>query len=189
MSNSRLKIRYVYQLTFLRTLTYFVCTWKTKKGIWNFQEAFSHIFGAGINIQCYNYFYCQIERIYTFIVDMQQNTFLIEINRCKFFCHPGCSAFAYTIPFGILDTSLRPGGEVWGCLGSKLSWGGTGIRNRDLLHASQESGVIAIMLRGPPPLIDVIGLNFQRVAQPNRSTSLTPRCCCCFCYCCCCCCW
>ncbi len=23
-----------------------------------------------------------------------------------FFCHPGCSALAYTIPFGTLDTSL-----------------------------------------------------------------------------------
>ena len=48
-------------------------------------------------------------------------------------------AFACTIHFGTLDASLRPGGGVWGCLGSKLWWGGTGIWTRDLLHASQES--------------------------------------------------
>ncbi len=43
--------------------------------------------------------------------------------------HPGCSArlSACTIPFGTLDASLRPGGGVWGCLGSELWWGGTGI--------------------------------------------------------------
>ncbi len=29
-----------------------------------------------------------------------------------FFCHPGCSAFAYTTPFGTLDASLGPGGGV-----------------------------------------------------------------------------
>ncbi len=28
---------------------------------------------------------------------------------------------------GNLDASLRPGGGVWGCLGSKLWWGSTGI--------------------------------------------------------------
>ncbi len=39
---------------------------------------------------------------------------------------------------GTLDTSLRPGGGVRGCLGSKLWWGGTGIRTPDLLLESQE---------------------------------------------------
>ncbi len=39
---------------------------------------------------------------------------------------------------GTLDASLRPGGGVWGCLGSKLWWGGTGIRTPDLLLESQE---------------------------------------------------
>ena len=59
--------------------------------------------------------------------------------------HPGCSAFSVHHPTwplsggGILDTSLQPGGRVWGCLGSKLWWGGTGIQTLDLLHASQES--------------------------------------------------
>ncbi len=57
---------------------------------------------------------------------------------------PGAQPLAYTIPHGpfpggrTLDTSLRPGGGVGGCLGSKLWWGG-GIRTPDLLHAGQES--------------------------------------------------
>ncbi len=40
---------------------------------------------------------------------------------------------------GALDTSLQPGGGVWGCFGSKLWWGGTGIWTPDLLQVSQES--------------------------------------------------
>ncbi len=50
-----------------------------------------------------------------------------------FFVIPGAQPLAYTIPHGpfcgggTLDTSLPPGGGVWGCFGSKLWWGGTGI--------------------------------------------------------------
>ena len=50
-----------------------------------------------------------------------------------FFRHLGCLAFGVhhpTWPLSggrTLDTSLRPRGGVWGCLGSKLCWGGTGI--------------------------------------------------------------
>ena len=63
-----------------------------------------------------------------------------------FFCViPGVWLSADTILHGPLwgggtfGASLRPGGGVWGCLGSKLLWGGTGIQTPDLLHASQES--------------------------------------------------
>ncbi len=50
----------------------------------------------------------------------------------RFFCHPGCSAFAYTIPFGTPEAYLRPGGGVWGKgIGSKLFGGAaTGFEPR-----------------------------------------------------------
>ena len=55
-----------------------------------------------------------------------------------FLCTP-----SHMAPFGgdprTLDTSWRLGGGVWGCLGSKLWWGGTGICTPHLLHPSQES--------------------------------------------------
>ncbi len=44
-----------------------------------------------------------------------------------FFVIPGARLSRTPSLSDILDTSLRPGGGVWGCLGSKLWWGGTGI--------------------------------------------------------------
>ncbi len=70
-----------------------------------------------------------------------------------FFVIPGAWPLAYTIPRGpfwgggTLDTSLRPGGGVWGCLGSKLLMG----RHRDWNPGPPacESGVVAFTLGGP----------------------------------------
>ena len=64
-----------------------------------------------------------------------------------FFCHLGCSDFVYTIPFGTLDTSLRPRGGVWGVFGLQTLVG----RHRDSNPGPAcESGVLAITLRGRP---------------------------------------
>ncbi len=57
--------------------------------------------------------------------------------RVRGLCHTPCHMALFG-GGGTLDTSLQPGDRVWGCLGSKLWWGGTGIRTPDLRHASQE---------------------------------------------------
>ncbi len=44
-----------------------------------------------------------------------------------FFVIPGARLSRTPSLSGTLDASLRPGGGVWGCSGSKLWWGGTGI--------------------------------------------------------------
>ncbi len=87
----------------------------------------------------------------------------------KFFGHPGCSAFSYTIPFGTLDASLRPGGGVWGRWAPKLVG-----RHRDLNPGPPacESGVLAITLRGPPRYIKF--KNIFLVTSPSSSTSFSP---------------
>ena len=82
-----------------------------------------------------------------------------------FFGHPGCSAFAYTIPFGTLDASLRPGGGVWGRWAPKLVG-----RHRDLNPGPPacESGVVTITLRGPPPPSNLFTLIFCRIRSLRR---------------------
>ncbi len=63
----------------------------------------------------------------------------------NFFVIPGARLSRTPSLSGTLDASLRPGGGVWGCLGSKLWWGGAGIWTPDLLLESQECNHYALV--------------------------------------------
>ncbi len=71
---------------------------------------------------------------------------------------------------GTLDASLRPGGGVWGCLGSKLWWCGTGIRTPDLLLESQECNHYA--MRAAPLLRAYVRKNVQKRKHTCSSFNL-----------------
>ncbi len=87
---------------------------------------------------------------------------LVKINRYYIFflVIPGARLSRTPSLSRTLDTSLRPGGRVWGCLGSKLLWNGTGIQTLDLLLESQEFNRYAT---GPP-------LNYILIIRNTRKT-------------------
>ncbi len=74
---------------------------------------------------------------------------------------------------GTLEASLRPGGGVWGCLGSKLWWGGTGIWTPDLLLEIQECNHYAT---GAAPYWLIIIPNQQQSHPPKKKESKNLSC-------------